>query len=398
MKFELVVRSSQGVVQTLRVQALDASAAAAQVEQSGARVMSCARIGGLGDRSGERRVGGKLDAALFARELASLLAAGLGVFEALKTLAGKESSSARKELLNQVSSGVLQGLPLSAAMANHPRSFPPLLLATVSASEQTGDLSTSLERYAQYQDTFKELRDRVIGAAAYPMLLLAVGSMVIVFLLSVVVPKFATLIESTRAQLPWSSRLLMSWGQMVASHRWSVGLGVFSLFVLLALSARHTVRTGARARWVERLPVIGAAVRKFRHAQLYRTTGMLVVGGIPAVRALTLGADLLGADDRVRLRQAVALIEQGLPASRALHTVGLGDPVAISMLAVAERTGTLGTTLERISSFHEAELQRTIALVSRLFEPILMIFIGLVIGGIVVLMYLPIFDLASSLQ
>ena len=146
------------------------------------------------------------------------------------------------------------------------------------------------------------------------------------------------------------------------------------------------------------MPLVGPTIRLFRHSQLYRSTGMLVKGGIAAPRALQLSANLLGADDRHRLERAIALIHEGRAISAALQEAGLADPVASSMLSVAERTGALAAILERIASFHESRLQRSVELTSRLFEPLLMIVIGLVIGAIIVLMYLPIFDLASSLQ
>jgi general secretion pathway protein F len=158
------------------------------------------------------------------------------------------------------------------------------------------------------------------------------------------------------------------------------------------------MRTGAKAAWLDAVPLIGPTVRQFRHAQLYRTTGMLVRGGLAAPRALQLGASLLGDADRKRLQRAVQLIYEGRSLSSALQDVELADPVDASMLTVAERTGALAEILERIAQFHDARLQRSVNLTSRLFEPLLMILIGLVVGGVVVLMYLPIFDLASSLQ
>jgi general secretion pathway protein F len=190
----------------------------------------------------------------------------------------------------------------------------------------------------------------------------------------------------------------MSWGQLVASHAAIIGAGAAITLAALAIGVRRIWRTGGRARWIESVPLVGATIRLFRHAQLYRTTGMLVKGGIAAPRALQLGANLLGVDDRARLERAIALVHEGRSLSSALQEVALADPVASSMLTVAERTGALAEILERIAQFHESRLQRSVELTSRLFEPALMIFIGLVIGAIVVLMYLPIFDLASSLQ
>ncbi len=293
---------------------------------------------------------------------------------------------------------VSHGLPLSGALELHPGRYPALLIATVSASEQTGDLSQSLRRYAEHQQSMRALRDKVVGAAIYPALLLGVGLVVIVFLLAVVVPKFAVLIESTRRELPWSSQLMMSWGRFAARHAWEIGVGALVMAIAVFTMVRRVLRDGAKASWIEALPFVGATVRKFRHAQLYRTTGMLVRGGIAAPRALQLAGGLLGEADAARLAAALQMIQEGRGISRALHDAGLADPVAGSMLAVAERTGALAEILERIAQFHESSLQRSVELASRLFEPALMIVIGLVIGAIVVLMYLPIFDLASSLQ
>jgi len=168
--------------------------------------------------------------------------------------------------------------------------------------------------------------------------------------------------------------------------------------VAVAGVVRQLLRTGGKAAWLEAVPFVGPTIRQFRHAQLYRTLGMLVSGGIAVPRALQLVASLLGDADRLRLQRAVQLIYEGRSLSAALQGAQLSDPVASSMLTVAERTGALAEILERIAQFHDASLQRSVNLSSRLFEPVLMILIGLVVGAIVVLMYLPIFDLASSLQ
>lgn len=398
--FDLVVRAPTGVVRNLVIRAGDATAARALAMQDGLQVLGCTPRAGSGRPTTrtfvERRH--RLDVATLSHELASLLAAGLSVVESLRTLAAKETVSARQATLLAVVKGVSEGLPLSAALELQPSRFPPLLIATVSASEQTGDLSTALLRYAEHQQSIKSLRDKVVGAAIYPMLLLAIGCLVVLFLLGVVVPKFAVLIESTRRELPWTSQLLMTWGRLAAAHSLALGVGVLTGLAALFMGVRQVVRTGGRARWIEAVPLIGPTIRQFRHSQMYRTTGMLVKGGIAAPRALQLGANLLGEEDRTRLARAVTLIHEGRSMSSALQEARLADPVAASMLAVAERTGALAEILERIAGFHEARLQRSVELTSRLFEPLLMVVIGLVIGAIVVLMYLPIFDLASSLQ
>jgi len=190
----------------------------------------------------------------------------------------------------------------------------------------------------------------------------------------------------------------MAWGEWVSGHGAEAGLLALALVATVVFGARRLQVTGARARWVEALPLVGPMIREFRHAQLFRTTGMLLHGGIPLPRALALGASLLGDDDRARLQQAIALVREGRSLSDALEHTGLADAVTRGMLAVAERTGALSEILDRIARFKESRLQRSVDWASRLVEPALMILIGLVIGGIVVMMYLPIFDLASSLQ
>jgi len=402
-QFQLVVRDANGAVELLHLQAADAATATAQAIRDGLHVISCSARNGLTTNSTSKTQPAQsqrldIDVANLAFEMATLMAAGLSVADALRTLSNKEPVAHRRAALEEIYRGIREGLPLSAALERHPGRFAPLLVATVQASEQTGDLSDALLRYANHQLMVKSLKDKVVGAAIYPLLLLGVGCTVIVFLVTVVVPKFATLIESSGHALPWSSRWLLSWGHFVASHGWE-----FLAFILLvttasALQLRQLARNGARSAWLDRVPVLGPTIRQFRHAQLYRTIGMLVRGGIALPRSLQLSASLLGDADRVRLNTTVQRLYEGNSLSSALRESGLSDPVADSMLNVAERTGAMAEMLERIAQFHDASLQRSVQLASRLLEPVLMVLIGLVVGAIVVLMYLPIFDLAASLQ
>jgi len=394
--FELVVRTAGGEVATIDLRAPDAASACALAAADGLRVIGCAPRGGGEASRSERALG--IDVANFAYELAALMAAGLSVIDALRTLGAKEPNAARRAALDELGQAIREGQPLSAALARHEGRYPALLVATVRASEQTGDLSTSLHRYAEHQQAIKGLRDKVVAAAVYPMLLLVVGCGVILFLILVVVPRFAVLIESTRKELPWSSQLLMSWGRFASEHAWEVGAIGLVLIGAAGFVVRQLLRSGGRAAWLDAVPFVGPTVRKFRHTQLYRTTGMLVRGGIATPRALQLSESLLGDADRPRLAHAVRLVHEGRSLSDALVGAQLADPVAASMLTVAERTGALAEILERIAQFHESRLQRSVEMTSRLFEPALMIVIGLVVGAIVVLMYLPIFDLAASLE
>ena len=399
--FELVVRTASGAVETRDIKANDAAAACAIALREGLQVLACKprrRATETLRPASSVQSGRNHDIANFSFEFSLLLSAGLSVIDALETLKGKEVSPTRRAELTDLVQSISEGLPLSGALALHPNRYPPLLIATVISSEQTGNLSAALIRFSEHQKTIKALREKALGAAVYPLLLLLVGFFVVLFLMTVVVPKFALLIESANRELPWSSQLLMSWGRFAAANGWVLGgIGLLSMLAI-ARAAIHTSRNGGRSPWLDAMPIVGPTIQKFRRAQLYRTTGMLVGGGIALARALQLANDLLGDADQRRLKKAIVLLNEGRKLSDALQSAELADPVAISMLCVAERTGGLAEILERIAQFHEATLQRSVEMMSRLFEPVLMIGIGLLVGSIVVLMYLPIFDLASSLQ
>jgi general secretion pathway protein F len=393
--YEVIAVSPQGSLLTERLRAPDARQASEQVQLRGLRVLSCREIrtsSGMGLR---RR---RLDIGLFTDELAALLDAGLGMVDTLRTLSQKERDSAGRQALEAVTRDVIEGLPLSAALANRNDLFPPLLVASVSASEQTGDLVSALRRFSVHLESMRMLRGKLVGAAIYPALLLAVGSLVVIFLLGVVVPRFAMLLEGASKKLPLASQLLLGWGKSVAGHP-ALFLGAFvSLVTLLGFGFLRAARSGWQIPGLQRAWLIGSLVRLFRHAQFYRTSAMLVQGGIPVLRAFEMSRRLLSLEDQLALDGARRQIAEGRPIGPALAQAQIADTMALRMLEVAQRTGRLADVLARIASFQEAALSRAIDLTARLVEPALMIFIGLVIGAIVVLMYMPIFDLATSLQ
>jgi general secretion pathway protein F len=340
---------------------------------------------------------GAVDTVAFSQDLATLMEAGVTVKEAVDALARKETSAARRQVLSRLNDAMSEGLSFSAALEQS-RAFPALLVATVAASEQTGDLATGLSRYARHQQSLRTVRDRVIGACIYPLLLLAVGSVVVLMLLGVVVPRFSRLIDSNDRELPALSKLLMAWGQFADANP-AVPMALLAGFAAAVILAVMQWRNAdSRRRWLARIPGVAKVVREFQHLQMYRTTAILTSRGITIHKALVFSLDLLGPADRERLRAGLVQMHEGVTISAALSGCGLSDVVATSMLNVAERSGALPEMLDRIADFYERSLQRNIDIVTRLIEPLLMIVFGIVIGGIVVLMYLPIFDLASSIS
>lgn len=335
---------------------------------------------------------------LFSQELLSLLEAGLPLLEAIETLTEREQRPEIKKTMLQIISSLYEGHPLSYAMQQSPAHFPPLYVATVRASEKTGDLTEALSRYITYQTQMDMVKRQVISASIYPALLAIVGGLVALFLMMYVVPRFSHIYADMGGNLPLLSRLLMEWGQLI-ENRGGVILGgiggTLAVFVYL-------VTRPAALQWIGRklwqLPTVGERLHLYNLARFYRSLGMLLRGGMPIVTALQMAADLLQTTLRGQLTLASTCIREGQPISQAMEAHQLTTPIALRMLRVGERTGQMGEMMERIASFYEEEMARWVERFTKLFEPLLMVFIGAVIGGVVLLMYFPIFELAGSIQ
>jgi len=340
----------------------------------------------------------QLQVAVFSQQLVSLLDAGLSLVEALEALAQKESSTGTKRILDQILARLFEGQTLAAAVAEHPATFPDLYIASVRASERTGALREALTRYIAYQQQADALRKTLVNACIYPAVLLVAGLLVTLFLMGYVVPRFSSIYEDVGSNLPFASRLLLEWGQLIDAH---AGIVVVGALAALFGAGYGLMRPGVRAAigsWLARIPAIGRQLHVYQLARLYRTTGMLIRGGMPAVPAMRMSAGVVMASSRAAFAAATRAVSEGQSLAEALERNGLTTPVAARMLRVGERSGNMGEMMERISDFCDEELARWVAVVTRLIEPVLMIVIGLVIGLIVVLMYFPIFQLAGSIQ
>jgi general secretion pathway protein F len=237
-----------------------------------------------------------------------------------------------------------------------------------------------------------------VNASIYPLLLIGVGGLVSLFLLFYVVPRFARIYEERSAELPTISRLLLSWGQLVEGHGYlALALMALTGAALVYVSRMPRVRASlGKALW--RIPGIGEHMKVYQLARFYRTVGMLLKGGMPLVATLKVAAELLHPMLREKLAAAAGSISEGRSVSESLDANALTTPVALRMLAVGEQSGNMGDMMDRIATFHDEEISRWVDWFTRLFEPLLMAGIGLLIGGIVILMYMPIFELAGSLQ
>lgn len=396
MQFEIkAVRVPDSVV-ALRLDAVDENDAKAQAGAQGYTVLTVKARQSWHGRF--KRSGGHFPLMLFSQELLALMNAGLTVVDAVETLAEKEARPESRAVLQQLVVQLYEGRSLSHALQQFPAVFPALYVSTVRASERTGALSEALSRYIAYQAQVDVVRKKVVSASIYPLLLVAAGGLVTAFLLVYVVPRFSRIYEDIGSNLPVLSRLLLHWGKLLQAHGLLVLLLLAaSLAAVLYLAAQPAARNSVmRVLW--RMPAAGERMRIYQLTRFYRTLGMLLRGGTPIAQALRMVSDLLQPGLRPQLQGAASQINEGRSISFSMEAHRLTTPVALRMLRVGERTGQMGEMMERIAGFYDEEMARWVEWFTRLFEPLLMACIGLVIGLIVVLMYLPIFDLAGSLQ
>jgi general secretion pathway protein F len=335
---------------------------------------------------------------LFCQELAVLLDAGIPLYESIMTLREKEESAGVAEVLTTLTTALSQGKTLSQAMRMQPDAFSTLLIASIEASQRTGQTSQALRQHAAYLAWLSGLRDKLVGAAIYPMILIGASFLVITFLTVFVVPRFADIYEGMGGELPWLSGVLLSTGKAVGDHPWLV-LGGIVAMVLAALTAWRapTVRAAISAQlW--QTPVIGPRLRLIELAALYRTLGLLLQAGVAVVPALEASLELVGPSLRPALLQATRRVREGTRLSDGMHQCTLTTPVSVRMMRVGEQTGELGPMLERAATFYDEELARFTDWVGKVVSPVLMLIMGVLIGGIVVLMYLPIFQVAEQIQ
>ena len=391
--FRLRVVDGGGVAQVVQLGSTDAAAAVRRAAQLGLTVLAvesslATRVHAAG--------AGDFSLLLFNQELLTLLEAGLHLNEALSTLLAKENRGGVARLLQAMVAELAKGRNFSDALGDHPARFPPVYLAIVRAAERTGDLPRALSRFIAYQLQFDKVRKKLVAACIYPAMLLLVGGSVTLFLLAYVVPRFAAVYESAGREMPAMSAALLALGGFIQSH----ALLLLAVLGAAALGAAALLR---RAGWagvvdlVLRLPGVASRARQFRLARFYRAVGLLLSAGVPLPRALGMVDGLLSAAQRQRLLAVRKLIDQGQPLTQALAAHGLASAVARSLLAVGERSGQMAEMLERSAGFHDEDLERWLDWASRLLEPLLMIAIGAVVGGVVLLLYLPIFELAGGL-
>lgn len=394
MRYEVkAVLSGKGTVH-LELEASNEEEARLQVIEQGGMVLSVRRsFSGLSLKSSTH-----FPLVHFSQELLSLQTAGLSLVESIETLLEKEQDASNRKIIQNILARLYEGVTFSQALEEYPEAFPPLYIATIRASERTGDLPEALTRFISYQTQMDFVRKKLIGASIYPVLLLVVGFLVSIFLLVFVVPKFSAIYDDMGSDLPWLSLLLIKWGHFVDERGWELAIVTGVIVTAIIYSVTRPAFRANVLRLLWRIPAVGERMRVYQLARFYKTLGMLLRGGIPITQALEMVSGLLQTHFRPKVAAAAKHIREGKTISSAMELEGLTTAVGNRMLRVGERTGLMGDMMERIGNFHDEEIARWVEWTTKLIEPLLMAVIGIVIGGIIILMYMPIFELAGSIN
>lgn len=398
MQFEARAFNLQQQVETLTLEALDAADARAQIVGKHLTLLSLKEASSWNKLASPGGRGKRFDLLLFAQELHALVAAGLSVIESLEVLVEREAQEHSRLVLQRLITRLREGQRLSGALAQQEDVFPALFMGVVQAAEGTSDLPRALERYIAYETRSQSLRHKVTSAAIYPSILLGVGGAVALFLLGYVVPRFASVYKGSNRPLPWASQMLLAWGEFASHYALGLAAAFVTGVVVVVWLARRAMQSGSWLQLLARLPGARPRLRVLELSRLYLTLGMLLEGGIPITKAMQLGEAVVSPRRASNLQAARQAVANGGRLSAALEQHHLSTPVAMRLLRVGEQSGQLGTMLSRTAAFYDNETTRWIERFTKAFEPILMAAIGIVIGLIVILLYMPIFDLAGSLQ
>lgn len=386
----------QGEVRVQTVRAANENEARAQVGEADGMVLEVKRAPAGRRHAAQRKQGFSLG--LLLQELSTLLEAGLALIEALEALSDKagQGNKALQATLTGVLRSLYQGLPLSKAMQAQPSVFPALLVATVASAEGSGQLPMVLKRYQYYELRIENIRKKVVGALVYPLVVIAVGFGILLFMLFFVVPRFAVVFESMR-DLPATAEAMLWWARLVQSDGEWLGAGIGATLLVTALALRTQRMKMALMNLFWRLPKLRDVGNLFVLARFYRTVGLLIEGGTPALQAFELSERILPAAYAQRLELALQELRAGRPVAETLTRHGLTTAVAERLLRVGEQSGDLGGMCERIAQFHDGTLDHAIEVFGKVFEPLLMLVVGGLVGAIVILLYMPIFEMAGSL-
>jgi type IV pilus assembly protein PilC len=347
-------------------------------------------------------LGGKVkdrELAIFTRQLSTMIDAGLPLVQCLNALAEQSESKVLRSIIAQVARRVETGSTFADGMKRHPMTFDDLFINLVAAGEAGGILDVILRRLSSYIEKAAALKRKIKAAMVYPSAILGVAVLVVTFMLTFVIPTFSTMFTNLGVELPLPTRVVLRLSDVVRSY--------FVLIMAALVGAMYGVRqyysTENGNSMVDaillRLPILGVLIRKVAVARFTRTLGTLIASGVPILEGLRITARTAGnkAVEHAVLQCRLA-VSAGETLAEPLRSSGVFPPMVTQMISVGEQTGALDTMLAKVAEFYEDEVDTAVAALTSLLEPIMIVVLGVLIGGLVVAMYLPIFQMVTIMK
>ncbi|WP_271273549.1 type II secretion system F family protein [Aliamphritea hakodatensis] len=338
-----------------------------------------------------------LDIALFTRQMATMLKSGVPLLQGFDIVSNGIEKIQLKKVINELKNDVNSGTSFAKALEKHPKYFDELFCNLVQAGEQSGSLETMLDRIATYKEKIESLKAKIKKAMTYPIAVIVIGVIVSAILLIKVVPQFESVFQSFGAELPAFTQFVVGLS-VVAREWWFIALlAIIVSGYLFQKSMQSSAKLRASVdRAVLKLPIIGKILHNSAIARFARTLSTTFAAGVPLVNALESAA---GASGNIVYSTAIMQIKNGVSTGQSLknavNMTGLFPPMATQMIAIGEEAGSLDMMLDKIANFYEEEVDNAVDNLSSLIEPMIMAILGILVGGLVIAMYLPIFQLGS---
>jgi type IV pilus assembly protein PilC len=343
---------------------------------------------------------GTMDIAIFTRQMATMMRAGVPLLQSFDIVADGSSNAAMKEVILGIKAHVEGGNSLADALRKYPLQFDDLFVSLVSAGEQSGALETMLDRVAIYKEKSEQLKLKIKKAMKYPMTVLGVAAIVTVILLVKVVPVFGEMFSSFGAELPKPTQVVMGISNWVQSYGILLLLIIGGIgFVFGEAKRRSKAFRDRLDRIYLKLPIAGDIIFKSTVARYSRTLATTFAAGVPLIEALKSCADAAGNvvyyDAIMKIREDVATGQQ---LTFSMRSTGLFPPMAIQMTSIGEEAGSLDAMLDKVATYYEAEVDNAVDGLTSMMEPLIMAFLGVVVGGMLIAMYMPIFQMGKAIN
>lgn len=336
---------------------------------------------------------------VFLRQFSTLIKAGVGIAESIQILSIQSESKALRKALAEIGEDIQGGRQLSDACARHPRIFDTLYLSMVRAGEASGSMETVLDRMAGFYEKSHYTREKIKSALIYPVVMLVLTVGVTVYLLTNVVPMFVQMFKGFNAELPTITRNVMAVSDSLTEAWYMYVLTIVGIYAAYQITAR----TAGGRYWLDyaqlRFPVFGSLIQKGAIARLSRTMSTLFSSSVPVLEALAIVEHV--ADNKVighALMKSRDSLREGRPLSEPLKKEWVFPPLVSHMIAVGEETGALDSMLEKIAEFYEAEVENSVDRIKALIEPVMIVVLAVIIGGIVLSIMVPMFEIFNRIQ